>query len=182
MEFSGQQCNSKCWILKVDVVGSFRNCVEMKIYGRRGCVPGSNMLFEIHQGSTCFATGKILVATIEFVRSQQVEFLSNLWCLGGEWNDWGIVRSEGGFHPLGCACWWEEIWWTRISCENLIVERGILSNLRDHRLLWIDSLSSRVAFCCELEPQVYGWVEHFPSIAGCIFLKINVLICYVYSC
>jgi hypothetical protein len=35
-------------------VGNFNNCSEMEICGEIGCVHGSNVLFEIHQGNTCF--------------------------------------------------------------------------------------------------------------------------------
>jgi hypothetical protein len=35
-------------------VGKFGSCLELKIHGERGCVPGSNVLFEIFQGTHVF--------------------------------------------------------------------------------------------------------------------------------
>jgi len=40
--------------LRVDIVDKFLSFLEMNIHGERGCMPGNNVLFEIHKGKHMF--------------------------------------------------------------------------------------------------------------------------------
>jgi len=119
MEFSCQKWSFECWSLRVVVLSKFGSYLELKIHGERDCVLGSNVLFKIHQRSMCFTTGWICVCNcrIPEVPASSFPIQLMLESLEVSGNSWGSVRSRGGFHPLGCAGWGEESWWTRIRCE-----------------------------------------------------------------
>jgi hypothetical protein len=101
-------------------VDTFGRCLGLLSHGKRGYGPVGNILCKIRQEKQAFCcwANSYCSCRIPEVLAERFLVQPVFEELEGSGKELRTVRSEGVFHPLGCACFGEEIWWTGISCGN----------------------------------------------------------------